>query len=78
METGRDDDTAQVTPKELTIKMVAAAVARGAEVVIGTAEGMSFAEEEKEGGTSLRTVTGVRIEGRADPLPCDKVVVAMG
>ncbi|EWM27319.1 FAD dependent oxidoreductase [Nannochloropsis gaditana] len=76
-----DDDTAQVTPKEFTEKIVAAAVANGAQVVKGTVVGLAFGEGQD--GTapvaSIRTVTGVQLEGQEEePIPCSKVVVATG
>lgn len=68
-----------------------AAKAKGAQVIIGTAAGVEFhassststSSSYSEGGGgqeggALRAVAGVRVEGRADPIPCDKVVVAMG
>jgi len=74
-----DDDTAQVTPREFTEKVVAAAVAKGAKVVKGTVVGMVFDKIEGEGGEELPVVTGVRLEGKEEtPVPCSKVVVATG
>ncbi len=62
--------------------MVEAAKARGAEVVIGTAAGVEFhAAADDDGATDggeQRRVAGVRVEGQAAAIPCDKVVVAMG
>lgn len=63
--------------KELTTKLVEAAKAQGAEVVVGTAVGVAF-HVSGEGGQGQRAVAGVRMEGRAAPIACDKVVVAMG
>lgn len=74
-----DDDTAQVTPREFTEKIVAAAVAKGAKVVKGTVVGMVFDKKEGEGNDDLPVVTGVRLEGQEEtPVPCSKVVVATG
>ncbi len=72
-----DDETAQVTPREFTEKVVAAAVAQGAKVVKGTVVGMAFGDDTDKDG--LPTVTGVKLAGQEDaPLPCSKVVVATG
>jgi len=74
-----DDDTAQVTPREFTQKIVAAAVAKGAKVVKGTAVGMVFDKKEgEERGNELPVVTGVRLGEKETPVPCSKVVVATG
>jgi glycine/D-amino acid oxidase-like deaminating enzyme len=74
-----DDDTAQVTPREFTEKIVAAAVAKGAKVVKGTVVGMAFDKKDGEGNDELPVVTGVRLEGQEEtPVPCSKVVVATG
>mmetsp|Transcript_11100 Transcript_11100/g.21303 ORF Transcript_11100/g.21303 Transcript_11100/m.21303 type:complete len:425 (+) Transcript_11100:46-1320(+) len=67
-----DTNTAQVTPLELTEKLMAKAIERGASVRIGTVEGMQ-AEETEDGSSS---VTGVIVDG--ETVACDKVVVTMG
>lgn len=62
------DDTAQVTPLELTQKFIEKACALGAEVLIGTAS-----KVELEGDT----VVGVHVHGHGI-IPADAVVVALG
>jgi len=64
-----DRGTAQVSPYELTTKMMTAAEANGAKVVIGTASGLTLSHSG--------AVTGVQLEGGGE-LDCDAVVVAMG
>eukprot|EP00607_Mallomonas_marina_P002575 CAMPEP_0182433676 /NCGR_PEP_ID=MMETSP1167-20130531/64842_1 /TAXON_ID=2988 /ORGANISM="Mallomonas Sp, Strain CCMP3275" /LENGTH=277 /DNA_ID=CAMNT_0024622667 /DNA_START=394 /DNA_END=1227 /DNA_ORIENTATION=+ len=68
--------TAQVTPLELTEKLMEAATARGAEVIIGEVEEMVMTEEGKgaEGG---RRVYGLRLKGR-EVIPVDKLILTMG
>ncbi|CAM9119458.1 unnamed protein product [Ascophyllum nodosum] len=86
-----DADTAQVTPLELTTKLMEAALAKGAELRIGTVSGVvSIAASESPGegagaagsvkGTAVgdeRRITGVSLDN-GEEIPCDKVVVAMG
>ncbi|CAN0194202.1 unnamed protein product, partial [Laminaria digitata] len=83
-----DPDTAQVTPLELTTKLMEAAKARGAEVRIATVSGVSSApvsdeakeESEKDGGGNEeggRRITAVVLEDGGE-IPCDRVIVAMG
>lgn len=81
-----DPATAQVTPLELTTKLMEAAQARGAELRIGAVAGVSTApvagvseggEEKGEGGDGERRVTGVLL-GDGEEIPCDRVIVAMG
>ena len=65
-----DTDTAQVTPLELTTKMMAAAVAAGATLKVGAGvTGMSV--DGAGNATSVTLATGEVVQ-------CDKVVVAMG
>jgi len=65
---------AQVSPKELCTKLMAAAQAQGAELKIGSVEGIKL---EKDGpGGELDTVTGVVVDGAV--LPCDAVLITMG
>jgi glycine/D-amino acid oxidase-like deaminating enzyme len=65
-----DDETAQVTPLELTTKLMAAAEAMvGTCVVIGAVAGV-----ETDGAGNA---TAVRLSN-GEMLPCTKVVVAMG
>jgi glycine/D-amino acid oxidase-like deaminating enzyme len=66
-----DGGGAQVAPLELCTKLVEAAVAGGAELRIGTVEGV-----ETEADGDGRTLTGVRVDGAV--LPADKLVVTMG
>ena len=66
-----DGGGAQVAPLELCTKLVEAAVAGGAELRIGTVEGV-----ETEANGDGRTLTGVRVDGAV--LPADKLVVTMG
>jgi len=68
-----DADTAQVTPKELTEKLVAAALANGAQLLEGQVQGI--VSEEGEGGTT--TVTGVQLVG-GETVPAARVVFALG
>lgn len=60
--------TAQVTPLELTSKLIEAAKSKGADVLFETVEGLLIERGE---------VKGVRLKGR-DPLPADIVIIAMG
>lgn len=66
------DGGAQVAPKELCEKLMGAAVAKGAKLVIGTVEGVRK-EEEEEG---LMRVTGVVVDGEVRA--CDAAVITMG
>ncbi|PNH03610.1 hypothetical protein TSOC_010317 [Tetrabaena socialis] len=68
---GGPTTTAQVHPALLTRALIAAAVARGAVLVRGCAEGLRV-----EGGGQERRVTGVLVDGSV--LPADAAVVAMG
>jgi len=63
-----DSDTAQVTPMELTTALVDAAVAAGARVRIGTVGGVQRGADG--------AVQSVLVDGA--PLPCKKVIFAMG
>merc|ERR1712008_590330 len=63
---------AQVSPHELCCKLVETAVGRGAELMIGTADGI--ATEPEEGGPDR--VVGVRVNGRL--IAADKVCVCLG
>lgn len=65
---------AQVAPKELCTKLMDAAVANGAELRIGTVEGLNEASTE-EGGTE-RTIDSVVVDGEA--VPCKAFVCTMG
>lgn len=67
-----DPNTAQVTPLELTEKFMAAALANGAELRIGTVEGVQT--EELPSGD--KQITGVIVDG--ETVQASKVVVAMG
>ena len=67
-----DGGGAQVAPLELCTKLVEAAVAGGAELRIGTVEGVETEASDGDG----RTLTGVRVDGAV--LPADKLVVTMG
>lgn len=64
-----DQNTAQVSPAELTDKLMAAAMAMGAEVIIDSACGIVVDESGAVGGVQLR---------RHGLLPADKVIVALG
>jgi len=70
-----DSDTAQVTPDELTNKMMAAAVESGAEVRIGRAEGVVFEEGAGEIDQD-RQVKALVVDG--EQIPVKQLVVAMG
>mmetsp|Transcript_36646 Transcript_36646/g.90167 ORF Transcript_36646/g.90167 Transcript_36646/m.90167 type:complete len:395 (+) Transcript_36646:78-1262(+) len=65
--------TAQVTPKEVTDKLMERAVANGAVLKIGKVEGVEL-EELVEGVD--RKVKCVIVDGKQ--VPCTKVVIAMG
>lgn len=67
-----EDGGAQVSPHELCCKLVEAAVGRGAELMIGTADGI--ATEPEEGGPDR--VVGVRVDGKL--IAADKVCVCLG
>jgi glycine/D-amino acid oxidase-like deaminating enzyme len=67
-----DTNTAQVTPLELTTRLMEAAVAAGAVVRKGVVTGIDIVQS---GDTTTR-VTAVRVDGEA--VPCRRVVVAMG
>ena len=63
-------DAAQVTPLELTTKLMDAAKSRGAEVIIDSVDGLLIDNDE---------VKGISLRSKPDePLPVDKVIVAMG
>eukprot|EP00286_Rhodomonas_abbreviata_P019439 CAMPEP_0181299600 /NCGR_PEP_ID=MMETSP1101-20121128/6436_1 /TAXON_ID=46948 /ORGANISM="Rhodomonas abbreviata, Strain Caron Lab Isolate" /LENGTH=459 /DNA_ID=CAMNT_0023404767 /DNA_START=192 /DNA_END=1572 /DNA_ORIENTATION=+ len=68
-----DSETAQVTPRELTEKLVQAATEKGADVIIGNVTGVVFSPDEPE---SDRHVEAVTVDGQ--PFPCAKVIIAMG
>lgn len=67
-----DSDTAQVTPLELTRKLMDAAVAGGATVHKGVVNGI----DTRSDADGARTVTAVQVDGV--PVRCSRVVVAMG
>jgi glycine/D-amino acid oxidase-like deaminating enzyme len=67
-----DKWTAQVTPLELTEALMAGAVARGARLQIGRAEGVRF----DSAAAGARRITAVVVDGAE--VPCDCVIVAMG
>ena len=67
-----DTNTAQVTPLELTTRLMEAAVAAGAVVRKGVVTGIDTVQN---GDTSTR-VAAVRVDGVA--VPCRRVIVAMG
>lgn len=66
------DGGAQVAPYELCTKLMEAAISRGAELLIGTVEGVAT-EPAAEG---LEQVTGVIVDGKT--LPADSVCVCLG
>eukprot|EP00439_Symbiodinium_sp_Y106_P074572 s292_g14.t1 len=66
-----DPNGAQVAPLELCTKLMDAAVEAGAELRIGTAEGVETAEDG-----DIERVTGVIVDG--ETLPADKVCVCLG
>ena len=72
-----DADTAQVTPKELTEKLVAAAVANGATLLEGQVVGLAVREEGDSGTVVTARVTGVQLAG-GETLPTERVVFALG
>ncbi len=67
-----DPDTAQVTPFEMTTKMMSAASKQGATLVIGTVCGILEAKGARE-----RVVGGVILEG-GRRIEADDIVIAMG
>ena len=68
-----DDQTAQVTPLELTTKLMEAAMAKGAKVVIGQVINV----EAEEGPHREKTVTGVVLRD-GHTLKCNQLLIAMG
>eukprot|EP00195_Chlamydomonas_chlamydogama_P013559 CAMPEP_0202891534 /NCGR_PEP_ID=MMETSP1392-20130828/1578_1 /ASSEMBLY_ACC=CAM_ASM_000868 /TAXON_ID=225041 /ORGANISM="Chlamydomonas chlamydogama, Strain SAG 11-48b" /LENGTH=400 /DNA_ID=CAMNT_0049575319 /DNA_START=116 /DNA_END=1318 /DNA_ORIENTATION=+ len=68
-----DTDTAQVTPLELTTKLMEAAVQGGAQVLVDTVQGVEVVTQED--GSSR--VAGLRLAAQGS-LRCDQVVFAMG
>ena len=64
--------TAQVTPLELTTKLMDAAVANGATLRRGVVDGI----DTRDAADGSRVATAVRVDG--EPLRCRQVVVAMG
>ena len=68
-----DADTAQVTPKELTEKLVAAAVANGATLLEGQVVGLAC----EDGGDSGTKVAAVKLAA-GETLPTERVVFALG
>ncbi|KAG5192809.1 FAD dependent oxidoreductase [Tribonema minus] len=72
-----DDGTAQVTPLELTHKLIDAAKAAGAEVRIGTVASVDTEESSGGSSSSARRVTGVTLAS-GETIPCAKAIVAMG
>ncbi|CAE8591933.1 unnamed protein product, partial [Polarella glacialis] len=65
------DGGAQVAPLELCTKLMEAAIANGAELRIGTAQGV-----ELEPSGDIERVTGVLVDGSV--IPADKVCVCLG
>lgn len=65
-----DSNAAQVTPRELTEKLVEAAVAAGAALLTARAEGVTLGSDGR--------VCGVRLAGVEEALEAEEVVVAMG
>lgn len=61
-------DTAQVTPLEVTTRLMDAAIANGAEVRSGVVDGVDV--------DSSGAIFAVRVDGA--PLPCRRAVFAMG
>lgn len=52
-------------------------------MIIGTAVGVEFHQEQEGKGSGSgeqppRRVKGIKVEGQADAIPCDKLVLAMG
>lgn len=66
-----DPNGAQVAPLELCTKLIDAAVAEGAELLIGAAEGV-----ETEADGDIERVTGVVVDGKV--VPAEKVCVCLG
>ena len=66
-----DEETAQVTPKELTEKLVEAAVRNGAQLLVGKTEGV---QTEAEG--SCTRVTAVVVDGQ--PVAAERFVFCLG
>merc|ERR1719499_471466 len=64
-----DKDTAQVSPDELTNRLVEEACKLGCKVIIGKVEGMTMTDDN--------TVTHVELED-SDPIACDQVLIALG
>jgi glycine/D-amino acid oxidase-like deaminating enzyme len=72
--TPMDSATAQVTPLELTTKLMDAALAGGATLRRGVVTGIDTTEEDRTGAG--RAVTAVRVDGV--PVRCRRAVIAMG
>ncbi|GAB5359796.1 hypothetical protein AAMO2058_000573100 [Amorphochlora amoebiformis] len=66
-----DTNTAQVTPFEITTKLMEKATENGANLRIETVTGLEISEEEGS------KVTGVHLES-GETIPADKVIIAMG
>jgi glycine/D-amino acid oxidase-like deaminating enzyme len=69
-----DTATAQVTPLEITTKLMDAAVAAGAVVRHGVVTGIDITAQSD--GDGARRVVAVRVDG--DVVPCTRAIVAMG
>ncbi|CAM9183541.1 unnamed protein product [Choristocarpus tenellus] len=74
MGTMMDPDTAQVTPLELTTKLMEAAQEKGATLRIASVEGV---QTTSEGGGDGRRMAGVVLDG-GEEIECERVVVCMG
>ena len=70
------DGGAQVAPLELCTKLMAAAQANGAKLVIGKVEGVETTKDGAEGG--LDRVAGVKVGGGVGVLPADAVCLTLG
>ena len=75
-----DENTAQVTPRELTTKLADAAARHGAEVVVGKATGVVGGEPAEGAPVGARAAQAVKLEvgGEERELECSDVIVAMG
>ena len=72
-----DTDTAQVTPLELTRRMMDVAMSKGTKLVTGNVVGVNTVLDGKGNEDRPCRVSGVRLEDGTS-IPCDKLVVALG
>mmetsp|Transcript_15624 Transcript_15624/g.23268 ORF Transcript_15624/g.23268 Transcript_15624/m.23268 type:complete len:277 (-) Transcript_15624:3-833(-) len=70
-----DNNTAQVTPMELTQKLMSAAKENGAEFMIGTVSDIEMEDSENTG--KLKKIKSVVLES-GETIACSIVIVAMG